>query len=510
MPSSITSTSSIDEVKDIDDNLKQVEKDILRLEKKLAALKDKAVRLRDRRRSLTVTAPWITRLPPDILAQIFIRGTKSHSSSTTDVQQCRVFLPISVSQVSKQWRKVALQLPQLWNYIDMSEGRPYNRTYVWLKRSRNLPLDISIDYRNEPDSTYYQRNFLVTLNVVIPYIYRWGSIRVIAPESLLETALHVFSAPAPMLHTLVLKGWSRAEDDRSEQWAPTIFHRNTPALKNVHLHGIALKWESCVFSEMRDCTLSWIPADTVYKIPELAHLLRLASPCLQRLSIIASPARPRGDGDVNNILRRVLPYQVSLPRMQELRLESLDLIDVQTLFPLFQTPSLRKLILTKIVRGSGKTSDLAAWRATDWRPDLDYLEHLECTDLDVEGGRNGAGLKLFEAVARSAPNIRRLSIRGASASAILEFLTPELLLMLPDEDILLPNLERLEVHDTSAETVRAFVESRTSNGHTKLREVTGSIQNEKKMKRSASGREAVQQLGWEHNDAIHVALRPVK
>jgi hypothetical protein len=41
-----------------------------------------------------------------------------------------------------------------------------------------------------------------------------------------------------------------------------------------------------------------------------------------------------------------------------------------------------------------------------------------------------------------------------------------------------------------------------------LREVKGSIINDRKVKKSSDGLEAVKQLGWQHHDSIHVALRP--
>ena len=40
-----------------------------------------------------------------------------------DLRRDRVALPTAVSQVSHKWRKVAVQTPSLWTYINMQEGR---------------------------------------------------------------------------------------------------------------------------------------------------------------------------------------------------------------------------------------------------------------------------------------------------------------------------------------------------------------------------------------------------
>jgi len=263
-----------------------------------------------------------------------------------------------------------------------------------------------------------------------------------------------------------------------------------------------LKWDTCIFSAMRDLTLSYIPQDTIFNLQEFSGFIRTAAPSLQRLAIVgSSPRSSSPDWHLKHSVEAILPLQVYLPRLQELRLEALDLLDIQMFIPLLHSPHLRKLTLSRISRGmerkSGHHVNIESWRNTQWRPDLNYVDQLECSDVEFEGG-------LFQAICRAAPGIKKLILKGESTNSILEFLTPQPLFMLPDEDIPFPWLQRLEVHEASAEIVRTFVEFRTST----LREVKGTILNSKKVKRSADGLDAVRQLGWEHNDSIHVALRP--
>ncbi|KAG8900247.1 hypothetical protein FRB99_006178 [Tulasnella sp. 403] len=495
----VKSKASMEELQEIDRYLKEVEVEMRRLKKEMEELQERARKLRHRRRHLTTNTPWINRLPSDILAQIMDRGTESFGSDI-DLMRDRVKLPLAVSQVSKRWRRIALQRPSLWTYINMQEGRPYDRTILWLKRSRNMLLDIDLDYRDQLPEAYYQRNFLITLNVILPTLPRWGSLRVQAPASLVETALHVFSAPAPHLHTLILKGWEEPGIMSDDPWFPTIFCRQTPRLQYVYLHGTGLRWDTCAFTGLRELTFSNLTRETIYTLESFSRLIGFAAPCLQRLSIIGSPVAGITDWDVGTLLQRVLPLQIALPKMLELRLESLDVLDVLTFILLLHTPYLRKLTLSKISRGSGrKAVDLDVLKRSPWQPDLGQLEHLACHNVDFQGG-------LFQSLCRAAPDVKRLDVRGVSANAILEYLTPEPLLMLPEEEIpLLPRLERLDVHDATGDIVKAFVGPRTAS----LREVTGTIMNERRFKRPAQGVDAVKQLGWEHNEAIHVTVNPV-
>lgn len=513
-----SSSASLDELTEIDTSLKQLDLDARRLEKKLFLVRDRAQRLRERRRLLEPTAPWIHRLPSEILAQILLKGTQpsyphAHSSPQA-VRRDRVKLPIAVSKVCRQWRSVALQLPSMWSYIDMREGRPYDRTLVWLKRSRTAILDIDLDYRDQLDKpeAYFQRNFLITLNVILPTMNRWGSLAVHAPTELVQTALHVFTSPAPMLHTLILKGWQ--EEGPGAQTAikdmpPTIFCSQTPRLKTVYLREVGLRWDTCIFSAMRELTLVRIPKEHIPNVHQFARMVEAAAPSLQRLTVVGSGPKPV---HANNSPRRhhtatapPAPTQVILSRLAEMRLEEFDGREIKTLVNLLVTPGLRRLTLARI-SDDAMDHDQDTNTEPDWRPQaLSYLSDLTLSSVPLWTG-------LFQMVCRAAPNILRLHVNGGGdiTNSVLSYLTPNMLLLLPDEEQLyLPRLAVLEMDEASADTVRSFIDSRTGPGGT-LREVKGSILNEMRIKSKGvlRGEEAVRHLGWNKNANIQVAIQP--
>lgn len=87
----------------------------------------------------------INTLPPEILCQIFEIARHSTSDSHSwDLPDPRRFLPITVSQVSRRWREVALNSPLLWSYIDISPPWSFNTICLALSRAQTCPLIINL------------------------------------------------------------------------------------------------------------------------------------------------------------------------------------------------------------------------------------------------------------------------------------------------------------------------------------------------------------------------------
>lgn len=397
----------------------------------------------------------------------------------------------------------------------MSDSEGSSRTLVWLKRSRNAVLDIDLDYRDQltKPEAYFQRNFLITLNVILPTMGRWGSLCIHAPTELVQTALHVFTSPAPMLQSLILKGWT----DESQQhppvrdMPPTIFCSQTPRLRYVYLREVGLRWDTCAFPGLRELTLARVPHEHVPNVAQFSRMMDASASGLQRLTIVGAGPRPMPMPPAHNLASSPdPPRQVTLPRLLELRLEDLEVGEIRTLVSLLATPALRKLALAKIDDDDDdddmEGGSIIIASDAEWRPQqLPHLHDLTYIDVPARSG-------LFQIICHAAPNISRLQIRGdgdgaGATDAILRYLTPEPLLLMPgEEEMFLPRLAAVEMDEASAETVRAFIDART----TTLREVRGSILNERRIKSRGvlSGDDAVRHLGWQRNSNIHVAIQP--
>ncbi|KAF8431308.1 hypothetical protein L210DRAFT_3416307, partial [Boletus edulis BED1] len=84
----------------------------------------------DVRRQRNMLSP-ISRLPEEILAEIFTHGARDHHEHYR--------LPVDVSYVCHRWRIVALDCPTLWSYL---VGASQRWTEELLARSKQTSLKI--------------------------------------------------------------------------------------------------------------------------------------------------------------------------------------------------------------------------------------------------------------------------------------------------------------------------------------------------------------------------------
>ncbi|KII88079.1 hypothetical protein PLICRDRAFT_659327 [Plicaturopsis crispa FD-325 SS-3] len=88
--------------------------------------------------------------PPELLSEIFLLNAASeHSPSIGSFSGQR---PLRLSQVCRRWREIALSTPRLWSTLTLSPRRGSVESYralvfMWLERSRQCPLSLSVGIR---------------------------------------------------------------------------------------------------------------------------------------------------------------------------------------------------------------------------------------------------------------------------------------------------------------------------------------------------------------------------
>ncbi|KZV95466.1 hypothetical protein EXIGLDRAFT_735192 [Exidia glandulosa HHB12029] len=84
---------------------------------------------------------------------------------------------VAVSHVSRYWRAIALQTPQLWSTLTTDLG-PIAAT-VFLERSQDAPLDIHIELSIAADDAYTRIRMF--MQYTLPHVSRWRSFVVDVP-----------------------------------------------------------------------------------------------------------------------------------------------------------------------------------------------------------------------------------------------------------------------------------------------------------------------------------------
>lgn len=103
----------------------------------------------------------ISSFPNELLARIF-EEAMSETIGFTAVSK-------TLSHVCRDWRLVALDLPNLWAEVDL--GQCQEECLTFLKRSKNVPLMVNIET--------FANNIGEFLDAVVPHAERWGRLRVL-------------------------------------------------------------------------------------------------------------------------------------------------------------------------------------------------------------------------------------------------------------------------------------------------------------------------------------------
>lgn len=253
-------------------------------------------------------------LPPELLAHIFLLGTAQYDplededeyDDDDDEDDEGPLFEVLVSHVCRLWRDIALNTPALWTRIDFDdEITPYEMSQVYLERSKNAPLDISIDVTKdmaldgaEQELRIHSEELDEMLGLVLPHVPHWRAIDISVSEySVMHNALILMSQcpAAPMLEVLQLYHYEDP-DEESETFSPAVFKEqkfvlfcgNAPKLQHVALWGVHLNWaESRFLSGLIDLELAYHPKDVRPSFNDFSRILR-KSPGIDTLTLCQS------------------------------------------------------------------------------------------------------------------------------------------------------------------------------------------------------------------------------
>ncbi|KAJ6532010.1 hypothetical protein B0H19DRAFT_1005659 [Mycena capillaripes] len=136
----------------------------------------------------------IRRIPPEVLSEIFIQCLPQDTKFVKFVKASVTDCPLLLTQVSSNWRCVALATPLLWSSITVNlsvksclPNLPLIK--AWIARSGSCPLSFHIAESILKD--YYDNSGIITsaaiLDLYVPYYHRWQNIRLEYQDWRIET-----------------------------------------------------------------------------------------------------------------------------------------------------------------------------------------------------------------------------------------------------------------------------------------------------------------------------------
>jgi hypothetical protein len=191
----------------------------------------------------------IYNFPNETLSAIFEAGLSETSSSTP---RATAFLELSkqplpipfemlVSAISRRWRNVALQTPQLWTNLYINFAQPTQGLHeLYLYRSKTCLLDITMvpfTRHEEADFTHARDVgicFKQHMELLTPHVLRWRKLVI------KRTFTGDFSAPYSVLAHLYAPALETLEADihSHPRLAMEVFSGGAPRLSSLKLDGV--------------------------------------------------------------------------------------------------------------------------------------------------------------------------------------------------------------------------------------------------------------------------------
>lgn len=416
-------------LRDVESDLREIDNDITRVQ----AVLEELHRKREARHRFTIEhdaflAP-VRRLPPEILAKIFVICMPSYGSPSFN-PQCSPFL---FGQVCIGWRQVALLTQTLWSSITVNPYWPSHKmAALWVSRAMSAPLEIRLNSTGLPRAGAIQP----AISVLALYCDRWKDLDLRIEEKMV-LRLNLIRHRLPWLETLRIQNpkasqpWCRSQELNIFELAPRL--RNLSLGIGISHTSVKIPWHQLTELKVH-----------VTDIIECMSILRLV-PNVVKCTMYALSRFPTTLISPENMPILTLSHLHSLgilrlaPPEDILRHLYLPIIDALHIENERTDSLLSRESFTSFLSGSSRT-----------------LRKLEIGCLN---GRDSAHIAQC---LRATPSLTELTLRGSGFWVTTDLL--RLLTRLPDVDALVPDLEALEISDRSIpfdECVR-MIESRWS------------------------------------------------
>ncbi|KAI6127098.1 hypothetical protein F5141DRAFT_372585 [Pisolithus sp. B1] len=198
--------------------------------------------------------PLIHRLPVEILSSIFHLALRRTNPSRKDILAC----------VSRHWRNIILDQPSFWSTIEIASSRSLGRAKKHLKKSREIPLDITIR-KGFLDSNDTIRE---ELDLLVPFANRWRSLSIFtrpdsvfrpAPRSILD-CIGAINFPSLRCVKLDLGG---------DTFPTFLSSTNVPVLEHLEIRNFHLNLRS----------MSGTPVFRTYSGSNIGHIMAFRVIC---------------------------------------------------------------------------------------------------------------------------------------------------------------------------------------------------------------------------------------
>jgi len=276
------------------------------------------------RASGAAQASAVLSLPPEILAEIFLRMQLEQ-----DTHRRTPETPLLFGQVCLDWRAIAWSTPSLWSNVDLCLSTERYSVQAelldeWLQRSKAVPLTIRIWSKEQKHGYWQSTTPTEMLRILVSHSWHWKNVKLYAPHQW-DGDLQPVRDNLPILDTLHITHPTVAEHHRSFD-----MFENAPSLHEVHL----------IYVYVAEVTLPWhqittFRGDRLY----VDECLKVLWHCPQMKNCHFSPII----GDYELERAHLWPEALTHKSLEWLDITRTDAAIIDSLLDLCTLPALRRL-----------------------------------------------------------------------------------------------------------------------------------------------------------------------
>lgn len=302
----------------------------------------------------------VNRLHPELLSYIFLLGQQQQDldlakeaeavavGEEEDIDGLVVPFALTVSQVSRRWRSVAIDTANLWTKIDFAEGPPYKFSQILLERSKNAPLNISLSL-SEGDN---KEGIDAVMAMLVPAHSERVSVLGINAISLnqidwiLSRFLTDTDTPPPIVDLQLTEAEASGEQVKisiKPELLPQLI-KLAAGIQRLALDGVQLPWGGPMFSNLTHLKIESNPGDVEGARPTEDQFIAIlkSSPTLQMLRIADTGIRLDEPAQFDHYKRHT---RIEMPALKVLQFDAMPWNQLVFALHIINPPNLVDLFL---------------------------------------------------------------------------------------------------------------------------------------------------------------------
>lgn len=448
------------------------------LRQRLATLQRDRLSIQCRRNQILNTAnAAVNSLPTEILAYIFLLLT-SHPSPSVPPKRA-----LAIARICHRWREVVVASPQFWTYIDMREGRPYDKSTTYLERSGACPIVVNIDLTDIKRFDVPERRFM--LDTLVPQLHRCRTFHLSAMISEpFQIVLPRFcTRPAPHLEECEIfyfadeheqarerEAWrlTSMAYDRSSEYGLEAFGGQAPNLRTMTISGLHVPWTHFHIDGLTSFGFDFHSTDVRRSLRAFMDILA-SSPNLRRLTVmqggeglrispnwladetLEAPQTP--DRRTSQMATSVhnLFHRITLPALDELVYTFAETGLACDLISLISSPAVRSLTMEYIKDDCAPLLELITGPPPLF-PDLSRLRLVGLTSI--------AAGRMLHFLRGTAQNVTNLHVNAVNCPTLKEIAFLVRWMAMERREYLMPKLREVSSEGLSPRNLREMIQSR--------------------------------------------------